>query len=163
MDFVSINTYVVLVVCGTILLGLEIIAPGGLLGTAGGLLVLLAITLGFSEEVFGPVGGVTSAVVLIGAGIGYMVLMYRYIPHSMLLRLFTLKTEIPTPPHEESSEGLAPGEVGTAQSDLRPSGIAIFDARRRDVIAEGRWVERGATVRVVKVEGNHVVVREAES
>lgn len=48
---------------------------------------------------------------------------------------------------------------GTATSDLRPGGIATFSGERVDVVSEGDYLPRGTDVVVVRVEGNHVVVR----
>ncbi|MCU0724108.1 MAG: NfeD family protein [Planctomycetes bacterium] len=53
------------------------------------------------------------------------------------------------------------GKEGTARSILRPAGIAEIEGRRVDVVAEGRFIESGERVRVVKEEGNRVVVEPA--
>ena len=54
------------------------------------------------------------------------------------------------------------GKVGRSVSSLRPSGIALFDGRRIDVITEGMLVESGQWVKCVEVRANKVVVRPAE-
>lgn len=51
------------------------------------------------------------------------------------------------------------GRVGKADSSLRPSGVAVFDGRRVDVITEGIMVEAGQYVKCVEVRANKVVVR----
>jgi membrane-bound serine protease (ClpP class) len=48
-----------------------------------------------------------------------------------------------------------------AQSNLRPSGLALIDGKRIDVVTEGPMIERGTPVKVVAVEGMRVVVRSA--
>lgn len=57
-------------------------------------------------------------------------------------------------------EGLR-GKVGRAVSSLRPSGIAVFDGRRIDVLTEGMMVEPGQWVKCVEVRANKVIVRPA--
>jgi membrane-bound ClpP family serine protease len=54
------------------------------------------------------------------------------------------------------------GKIGRAVSSLRPSGIAVFDGRRIDVITEGMMVEPGQWVKCVEVQANKVVVRPAD-
>lgn len=54
---------------------------------------------------------------------------------------------------------LAPGVVGVATTDLRPSGRADVDGRPVDVTSEGGYVEAGTSVRVLRVEGARVFVR----
>ncbi len=52
------------------------------------------------------------------------------------------------------------GRVGRALTDLRPSGTALIDDERVDVVTEGPWIEAQRPVRVVRAEGYRHVVRE---
>ena len=54
------------------------------------------------------------------------------------------------------------GKTGRTVSPLRPSGVAVFDGRRIDVITEGLMVEPGRWVKCVEVRANKVVVRPAD-
>jgi membrane-bound serine protease (ClpP class) len=49
--------------------------------------------------------------------------------------------------------------VGIAQTNLRPSGTAMINGQRVDVVTEGPMIEQGAAIKVVAVEGMRVVVR----
>ena len=51
------------------------------------------------------------------------------------------------------------GQVGTATTNLMPSGKADFDGELVDVITEGLPIDRGTSVVVVKTRGNRVLVR----
>jgi membrane-bound serine protease (ClpP class) len=59
-----------------------------------------------------------------------------------------------------AEEGLAMlvGQQGRTETPLRPVGIANFGERRVDVVTRGKHLPAGAAVRVLKVEGNRVVV-----
>ena len=57
-------------------------------------------------------------------------------------------------PHQASLVSLR----GTALSDLRPSGAAMIEKRRVDVVTDGEYIESGSRVRVTEVKGNRVVV-----
>jgi membrane-bound serine protease (ClpP class) len=48
---------------------------------------------------------------------------------------------------------------GTALTPLRPSGTAVIDGKRVDVVTEGEMIDKDKPVRVIKVEGGRVVVR----
>lgn len=52
------------------------------------------------------------------------------------------------------------GKEGEALTDLRPSGTAVFDDNRIDVITEGSYLTKGTKVVVIKESGSKVVVRE---
>ncbi len=50
------------------------------------------------------------------------------------------------------------GRTGEAATTLKPTGTIELDGDRIDVVTEGEFVEQGARVRVLYVEGNRVVV-----
>jgi membrane-bound ClpP family serine protease len=54
------------------------------------------------------------------------------------------------------------GKTGRTVSPLRPSGVAVFDGRRIDVITEGLMVGPGQWVKCVEVRANKVIVRPAD-
>ena len=53
------------------------------------------------------------------------------------------------------------GAVGVAATDLHPSGSALIDDERLDVVAEAGFIEKGQNVRVVRSEGYRHVVEPA--
>ncbi|MBS4199716.1 nodulation protein NfeD [Bacillus sp. FJAT-49732] len=52
------------------------------------------------------------------------------------------------------------GREGVTVTPLRPSGTVKVDEERLDVVAEGSFIENNTKVKVVKVEGSRIVVRE---
>lgn len=52
------------------------------------------------------------------------------------------------------------GKEGVALTPLRPSGAAEVDGHRLDVVTEGEFIRPGTRVKVLKVEGTRVVVKE---
>ena len=51
------------------------------------------------------------------------------------------------------------GKAGTTLTKLRPAGMARIEGKRISVVTEGAFMEKGTEVRVVKIEGNRVIVR----
>jgi membrane-bound serine protease (ClpP class) len=51
------------------------------------------------------------------------------------------------------------GQVGVADSVLRPAGKVRFADRLVDVVTEGDFLDPGTQVEVIKREGNHIIVR----
>ncbi len=47
---------------------------------------------------------------------------------------------------------------GFAVTVLRPSGTADFDGVKLDVVSQGEFIQKGAKVKVIKVEGRRIVV-----
>jgi membrane-bound serine protease (ClpP class) len=52
------------------------------------------------------------------------------------------------------------GMVGITVTALRPSGVAVVGNERVDVVSEGSFIQKDTKVKVVKVEGVRVIVRE---
>ncbi len=52
------------------------------------------------------------------------------------------------------------GKEGLAETTLRPSGTAIFDGEKLDVVTEGGFIIRNSPVKIIKVSGRLIVVRE---
>lgn len=89
--------------------------------------------------------------------------LFRHLPHSRSLSGVLLKSEtsrdtgyLSAPEREELV-----GMIGVAATDLRPSGTAIIDDERVDVVTEGPWIEEGTRVVVLHAESYRHVVREA--
>ena len=57
----------------------------------------------------------------------------------------------------ESSNDLV-GKVGELVTDLKPSGVAIIDDIRVDVISDGEFISNGEGIIVTKHEGSRVLV-----
>nr|WP_204557252.1 nodulation protein NfeD [Bacillus ectoiniformans] len=54
------------------------------------------------------------------------------------------------------------GKVGITKTPFRPSGTVIVDGERIDAVTEGGFIASGQQVKIVKVEGSRVVVRDLE-
>jgi membrane-bound serine protease (ClpP class) len=145
---------IVLLVMGAVLLLLETLLPGMVAGVAG--LVCLAAGSALAYSRFGFETGnavLLGVLVVLAAG---SVLWIKYFPTSPLARPF-ISHRIIGDINAQKPELLH--ERGVAQSPLRPSGVAIINGARVDVITEGAMIEPGTPVKVVGIEGIRVVVR----
>lgn len=143
---------------GWILVGLEVLAPGGILGAIGALVLLWACWLAFE---LGPLWGMGAVAASVTAAIAFFALFSR----SRTMKKLVLSDASPTTWHA-ADPGLAGlrGQRGLALTPLRPAGIADIDGRRVDVVTEGgALIERGAPIEVCEVEGTRVVVIPASS
>ncbi len=169
---------IVLIALGLILLVVEVfVTPGfgvagisGLLVMALGLLLaLLGLDLRFALET----GEVWTALLRVFASFGATVLAFAvflyFAPESRFASRLVLKEKVRGTVVREGGDGGPEagdellGQEGVAVGDLRPAGIVRIGDRRVDVVTEGDYVDAGATVRVIEVRGNRVVVREVGS
>jgi membrane-bound serine protease (ClpP class) len=91
-------------------------------------------------------------------------LIARFLPSLPFFNRLVLATQTPSGPSMEKTTPaffeprIGVGEEGVARTILRPAGKAEFGAALVDVVTDGEFLERGAKVRVVLVEGDRVVV-----
>ena len=67
-----------------------------------------------------------------------------------------------TSPQKKAETAVKVGETGEAVSRLRPAGKARFGDAVVDVVAEGAFIDKGTKVKIIKIQGNRVVVKAAE-
>lgn len=146
-----------LLVIGTVLILLETVLPGMIAGLIGFGCLVAGVVVAYSF------GASTGNLVLMGvlAGLTVLGLLWiRFFPDSRFGRMFVTH-------RTTGSLGVERPELvartGTALTNLRPSGTALIDGRRVDVVTEGTLIERGTPIRVVAVEGLRVVVRVQEA
>jgi membrane-bound serine protease (ClpP class) len=101
--------------------------------------------------------------VLIGTVV-VMIILLRWLPRIRMARRLVLEDEMSAasgyasaPEHEHELLG----RTGMTSSPLHPAGLATIDGRRIDVVSEGGFIDAGTPVRVVRVDGNRVVVSAA--
>lgn len=143
-----------LLLAGLILLALETVLPGLVAGIVG-LLCLGAGVLAAYRE-WGPLGGTTTLTAVIALLVVGFFVWLRFFPRSALGRRFVSEGQVGEIGTEQP-ELLQ--QTGTALTNLRPSGTAVINGRRVDVVTEGAMVPRGSSIRVIGVEGMRVVVR----
>ncbi|MSR46395.1 MAG: hypothetical protein EXS13_04935 [Planctomycetes bacterium] len=147
-----------LLLAGVVVVVFEILFP------SAGLLGLLAGSLLVGGGWFATKAGGTGA--LLGYTLVTLLLVpmavfgaFRILPRTPMGRRMILKGPSFTE-RTATEEGLAAlvGKTGIATTPLRPAGIATLGDRRVDVVTRGSHLAASSAVRVIKVEGNRVVV-----
>ena len=168
-------------VLGLILIAVEVaILPGfGVPGIAGLLMVVGSLVFSMIDKIdwhryeWGGDGIGDFVTTISGASLdfalaifGSLVLLYfimRYLPEIPMVNKTLLKATLAEGTGMETHEGANSriGMTGEALTDLRPAGKAEIDGGILDVVAEGEFVLKGETVRIVKEDGMGVVVKKA--
>lgn len=156
---------VILLAAGIVALGFEVfVVPGfGIAGVVAILCIGAAIFLSLIGNIptwpdFARASSILAgAIMLIGLGVAAIV---RFLPRSERLHGVFLTATM----DRETGFIAAPtrsdlvGSTGETLTDLRPSGVAMINGERMDVVSEGGFVPQGARIRVVRSEAyRHVV------
>ena len=150
---------IILLAAGSLLIGAEIFLPGAIAGTLGVMALIGAVIVAF---------GISAACgFYVGIGVVLLtcitvVLWIKLFPRSSIGQKMTLSEDGKAFKSSDTRAALL-GRQGTVHSELRPAGFALIDGRRVDVVSEGGLIPQGQTVKVVRVEGNRVVVRKIEA
>lgn len=144
-----------LLVAGILLLALETVLPGLIAGIIGFCCLIAGVVVAFSR-----LGSETGTTVLMGVLVVCLVgtvAYLKYFPGSRYARRFTLTQTVGDIGTERPE---LVGQSGVAFTTLRPSGTAVINHQRVDVVADGALIEKGTPIRVVAVEGLRVIVRQ---
>lgn len=153
---------------GVVLLLLEILViPGfGIAGISGIILIVASIFLGLIKHPFQiPKNELIGAFnVVVGAFIAtflVILLSLKFIPQTAIWKRFVLTgSEMKEQGFRISAlEGYL-GKEGKSLTILRPAGRALFGEEILDVVTEGDFIEKDKAIKVIKVEGNRIVVAE---
>ncbi|MEO0413411.1 MAG: NfeD family protein [Verrucomicrobiota bacterium] len=180
----------VVFVLGVILIFVEIfIFPGTLIPSiVGGAMVLISLALSMVDRVdlewkwkglptdMAWSGLFSQAIWTLALGlVGGLLLIFglmRFFPQSRFGRWMVLDGAVPA---GASIDGQIPhgaesgiervdysGWKGEATTDLRPAGKGKFQGKLLDIVADGEFIEKGASLVVIKHEGSRIVVERSE-
>jgi len=161
---------IILFVLGVILLALEIfVIPGfGIAGISGIILIFVSLFMALIGGGLPYVDGdmISRAIIQLGGSllvsIIVIALIIKYLPKSTIFNRLILAEDEKANKGFVSSKSLRKlvGLEGIALSTLRPAGMADFKGEKIDVVADGDYVQQGSKLKVLRVEGSKVVVRE---
>ncbi|WP_246206747.1 NfeD family protein [Virgibacillus ihumii] len=150
---------IVLLIIGLVLIVAEFFVPGGIVGLLGiGAVVASLIMSGQDLGHMAMSIGIAFTVALIA-----IVILFRNVGlEKGIFRHIILKDSTMTEQGYVTSANRLEliGLQGRTATPLRPSGTAVFDDERIDVVTEGSFIAQNRPVKVLKVEGVRVVVRE---
>lgn len=140
---------VLLFVLGVLLICVEIFVPGMIVGIIGCICLIAAVVLSY---------------IFYGLTIGHIALTVVVVVAIFMGAWWASRKKIITTldlSDSKTADSLAnlQGKFGKSITPLRPSGTATIEDQRIDVVAESGLIEEGSSVKVVRVEGNIVVVR----
>ena len=152
---------IVLFCMGVSLVLAEFFVPGGVLGVLGGCLVIASTAYGWYT--FPAYGMWIAFGEFVGTGL-FVTLGFYLMTRTGAGKLLTLSDTQETAagwssPHADAS---LQGQEGEVYSALRPSGTVIVNGERVNAVSDAQFIEKGARVRVIEVEGHRVVVERVD-
>ncbi len=150
---------IALFLIGVVLIIFEFFIPGGIVGILGFAAIIGSLFLASGNAVHMALSLLIAAAISISVSI----LLVKVFGKKMK---FFKKIILTDSTNTEQGYVSNPNRIdllgteGEALTDLRPSGTVIINDEHVDVVTEGSFIVKGTTVKVIKVEGPRIVVRE---
>jgi len=156
----AIYLTIVLQLAGILVIIAEIIIPsGGILGILAAGLIGYSLYLVFSQV------SATAGMVFVMADLAIIPVLVYFGIKVLAKSPVTLRTRLSKRDgvtSQDAAQNALLGMEGRTVSDLRPSGVAIIDRQRVDVVTRGEYIEKGTDIVVTAVRGNQIVVKQKE-
>jgi membrane-bound serine protease (ClpP class) len=152
-----------LAAAGIVAIILEVFVPAaGIIGIAGVGSIIASVVIAY-QRLGSLVGSIYLAVVLVMVPV-FIVLYFRFFPRSPVGRwLISQDRQGP----DKGYSSFTPekyvdliGKEGTSLTILRPAGMVRIDGQKYSAVTGGEFIDKDKSIKVVKVEGSRVVVRQ---
>lgn len=149
-----------LLVLGVILLLLEVIVPGGIVGSLGFAAIIISLLSSGTDTMHMAYAILTALIVAV---LGMVIMMKFFGKKLNLFNKMVLNDSTDTEKGYVSNKNRIDllGQEAITTTPLRPSGTAMLGEERIDVVSEGGYIDAHKKVTIIKVEGVRIVVRES--
>jgi len=151
----------VLFAAGVILLALEMIVPGAILGIAAGVFMLIGVIVSFDQYGFGG-GAVASAAAMVAVA-ATLYLEFVMLPKSRIAKTFSMTATVDGRSQPVIADRSVIGRTVTAVTTLAPSGVVELDGRRYEAFARSGHVAAGAQLSVVDLDNFRLIVSQTST
>ncbi|GEK35216.1 NfeD family protein [Kurthia sibirica] len=150
---------IILFVIGVSFVFLELLVPGMVVGFIGLIAIVGSILYSGADFIWTAYAIV---VAILAAIIGMVVLVKIFGKKMSVLSRMVLSDATDTESGYVSNVNRTEllEKEATTVTALRPSGVAMLEGERLDVVSEGSFIDADKVVVIIKVEGSRIVVRE---
>lgn len=143
---------------GIFLLAAEVLVPGGILGGAGGLMLLVGSVLTFFE--FGKNGGLIALFISGVAAAAVFYVELRILPKTRFGKRFFLSREITATATalQDDARDLV-GKTALSATVLSPSGYVEIGGKRYEAVSQSGLISQGTELIVVDANAFQLTVR----
>ena len=137
----------------------EIIVPGGILAVIGGILMLIACVIAYTD--LGPLSALITFFVALGISIGMLILEIKILPKTSLGKNFFLKTAVEGSSNIPQTEENIIGKNGESLTTMAPTGKILIEGKEYEATTNSGLFEAGTPVEVVNYDNYKVIVKKA--
>lgn len=146
----------VLFALGLLLLAIEVIVPGAVLGVVGGVLLLIGVIAAF--DTYGAGGGAIATGAALVAGCVTLYLEFVLLPKSRLAKTFSMTATVDGRSQPALADRAVIGRRAIAITTLAPSGVVELEGKRYEAFARTGHVRAGTALEVVDIDTFRLIV-----
>jgi membrane-bound ClpP family serine protease len=151
---------ILLFAIGIVLLLVEVIVPGGILGAIGALMMFAGCAVAFYQ--LGTGGGMVAVAVALAVAVIAFYVEFRVLPRTSIGRRAFLDEEIEGVSAAYGSEARdLVGKSAVAVTMLSPSGYIAIDGKRYEAFCQSGQVPAGAALKVTGADSFRLIVSQA--
>ena len=148
---------VLLFALGIVLLAVEVIVPGGILGTIGGLMMFGGCVMSFIN--YGTLGGSIAVAIALGLTALALFIEFRVLPKTAIGRRAFLTSEVTGVSAAFGAEAAELiGKSALAMTMLSPSGYINIDGKRYEAFCQSGQVPAGSPLEVIGADNFRLIV-----
>lgn len=153
---------IIMFLLGVGLIIAEFFVPGGILGILGAGSIVVSIFLAAENVKYMAMSMLLAVFIAI---LGSIIMLKVFGKKMKFWRKLILTDATTTESGYVSNQNRLEliGVEGYTLTDLRPAGTVVVDDERIDVVSEGGFIAKNVKVKIVKVEGSRIVVREIKN
>jgi membrane-bound ClpP family serine protease len=148
---------ILLFALGIVLVAVEVIVPGGILGAIGALMMFGGCVMSFVE--YGTLGGIIASAIALALAVLALYLEFRILPKTAIgKRAFLTKqvTGVSAAFGKEANELI--GKSGEALTMLSPSGYIRVDGKRYEAFCQSGQAPAGTPLQVIGADNFRLIV-----
>ncbi len=150
---------IVLLILGILLAAVEMVVPGFGMPGIGAVVCLVAGIFCVSDSLVE--GAVVTLVVLAVLALVLVVVLWLFARGKLKSPLILREEQKKEQGYISSSDlDYLLGKRGVAVTDLHPMGTGDFEDIRFDVVSEGKFIEKGEKLEIIRVQGSRLIVRQ---
>lgn len=148
---------ILLFALGIVLLAVEVIVPGGILGSIGGLMLFGGCVMSFLE--YGTIGGIIAVALALTLTFAALYIEFRVLPRTAVGKRAFLTSEIAgvSSAFGKDARELI-GKSAEALTMLSPSGYIRIDGKRYEAFCQTGQAPAGAALEVIGADNFRLIV-----
>jgi membrane-bound serine protease (ClpP class) len=151
----------VLFVAGVILLTVEVVVPGAILGIAGGVALLAGVFLAFDD--YGMNGGLIALATALALVAIALYLEFVLLPRSRIARTFSMTETVAGTSQPALADRAVIGKHAVAVTPLVPSGVVECEGRRFEAYARSGHARTGEQLEIVDLDNFRLIVTKSST